>query len=267
MTTRGWLGRLLGVLTPAAPSAAAVRSRVEQRSPTDPPILVCVEGNVGIGKSAAISRMVQLLESDGFSVMACPENVSRWLEDNLLQPMYASAAGADVHRSTATVTFETLGPHVDFCAREVEFQKLTYEKCNYVIWERQPRTTRDVFNAAVQDPAYGASHMSGGHVRAMTRLFSAVDQLTSGKFFRQADVLIYLKGSADTCIDRIKRRDRLSESAITEADMNILSDCHDRFVDDYPVPSRRKMVVDCNVEEPDAIARKVVDWTLAIGEF
>ena len=49
--------------------------------------------------------------------------------------------------------------------------------------------------------------------------------------------------------------------------MNILSDCHDRFVDDYPVPSRRKMVVDCNVEEPDAIARKVVDWTLAIGEF
>ena len=63
------------------------RAKKPRGMPVPLPVVVAIEGNIGVGKSTQIRRLQQLFE-DNDRVVVLPEPVEEWVDKGFLQGMY-----------------------------------------------------------------------------------------------------------------------------------------------------------------------------------
>ena len=151
------------------------------------PTKIYVEGNVGVGKTTVVEELRRALEQRGSRACAFPEQTERWTHQNLLRDLYAG--GASGKRA-----FEALGPLRDFVDRK-RFVDAHASEYDYVVFERHPRTTLNVFGAKDDDA-------TGGLYESLHAVFP---------FMEPPEFTVYLRASPRTCLERAKRRDRPEE--------------------------------------------------------
>ncbi len=202
---------------------------------------VVIEGNIGAGKTTFIQLFGEELEKLSLhkrAIVLHPEDVSRWMKDDLLQPMYQ--AKDNTCRSSACVAFEALGPNTDFLQRLVSDRMAA--PC-LSVQERHFLTTTRVFAPLSADPNYSAAHASPEHSKAFSRHMAAMDAAVGGELSRPAHVLIYLRTPAEECLRRLRSRDRDGESNIGIDNLKALEAAHDTFFSTYE-PLAGKYIID-----------------------
>jgi thymidylate kinase len=174
-------------------------------SPTAPrkPSLLYFEGNVGSGKSEAVVEMKMLLKKKGFKVYAFTQNIERWMHDQLLQDMYANPEDRAARRA-----FQTLGPLKDYI-EQIDFIHKFGSDFDYILIERHPTTTIDVFSAD----------------QAVKGLYDTVNNLYPS-LLTLPDRTVYVTTTPQKCLDRVKNRKRQCEREIKIEDIVLLDQKH-----------------------------------------
>jgi thymidylate kinase len=161
------------------------------------PTLVYVEGNIGAGKSATMSAIKNCLQKDNHTTMLIPENTERWNFEHLLQDLSNCPDNRAAKRA-----FDALGPLRDHIERARFIEKCGAEY-NFIILERHPTTTLDVFGAD----------------KAVRSLYETIETIYS--FMELPQMTVYVKASPYTCVRRVEGRDRAFERSI---DMAVVKD-------------------------------------------
>jgi len=199
---------------------------------TPKPKVVYVEGNVGAGKSEAMAAMKDCLKKRGYTVMLFVEETETWEHEHLLQDLYAQPNSKAAKRA-----FEALGPLRQHIER-AHFVEKCGSEYDFVIMERHPTTTLDVFGA---DSA----------VRA---LFNTVH--ASFPFMAPPQTTIYVKASPSNCLERIIKRGRECESSIDLAFIKAIDTKHGIMMLDRRTEGRVVIAVDSNLMTAKEVAEK-----------
>ncbi|MBE35221.1 MAG: hypothetical protein CMI16_06660 [Opitutaceae bacterium] len=158
------------------------------------PTKIYVEGNVGAGKTTIVEELRRALEQRGSRACAFPEQTERWTHQKLLRDLYAG--GASGKRA-----FEALGPLRDFIDRK-RFVDAHASDFDYVVFERHPRTTLNVFGAGEDEATRG--------------LYESIH--AAFPFMDPPEFTVYLRASPRACLERGKRRDRPEERDAVDID-------------------------------------------------
>jgi deoxyadenosine/deoxycytidine kinase len=195
-------------------------------------IIVSVEGNIGVGKSTFIN----ILKTKWNDCCVVPEPVDLWKNiknsdgKNILQTFYD-----DIPRWA--YSFQ----NVACITRMMKIEEsIRNSKSQYIFLDRSLETDKNVFEAML----YEEGHLNELE-HSMYNLWCDFYQ----KYVRSQDnqIYIYLKASAETCADRIKKRDRVEEESIGLDYLKSLNDYHDKWLLDKSIESN-VIVIDCEEE-------------------
>jgi deoxyadenosine/deoxycytidine kinase len=181
------------------------------------PLIVSIEGNIGVGKSTLLSDIEFICQRDHFEIDCLYEPVKKW--EDVRDPITNDTMLAKFYREPAKYAFP-----FQIMAYSTQVQQLmeaiTKPDVNkIIITERSLESNHEVFtkmlydNTMMEDTSYQIYKMN-----ADTHKMSFDDRPNLN-----TDAYIYLRSSPQTCMDRIRKRDRGGESQIT---MEYLEDCH-----------------------------------------
>jgi len=188
-------------------------------SDTPPPILrwlgqtrrVCIEGNIGSGKSTVISYLAQHLPCPDWHVMAEP--VHAW--QPLLSPFYGAAANDPLKPYVAALLQITV---LTAYANEGPDRYSTSQ----AVLERGPWSCLEVF-LKVQDLPE--------HLKKLIQDVSSY--LYPSLMHSQPDALIYLDCPPATCLERTQQRQHEGESNITLEYLTTLDEHYKAAIEEY----------------------------------
>jgi deoxyadenosine/deoxycytidine kinase len=198
-----------------------------------------IEGTIGVGKSTFIDKVVPLI---GQVVTVIPEPVEEWESSGILKKSYTDPT----YRFPAQCTF--------FTSRIRKFKTL-YNPQTLNISERSPFSDKLFWGIQDVDPLLR---------QAYTDLWAEWQNLLPK---RNPDLFIYLSTSLETCMARIRERDRSAEDTIDEDYMRKLTTAHDQFLLDplgvlMPDGTRVLCIVistDLNYRDDVGVARKLAE--------
>jgi thymidylate kinase len=200
--------------------------------------LLYFEGNVGSGKTEAILEMKTMLKKNNFKVYVFAENVERWLHDQLLQDMYDQPANRAAKRA-----FEALGPLKEYIER-LDFIQKHRSDYDYILIERHPTTTLDVFSA---DQAVK------GLYQTINKCYPSLLELPSHT--------VNVKTTPSNCLCRVRQRGRDCERNIKLDFIQTLDQKHNAAMQAREQGGRLVFTVDANrmsaVEVADQVFKKM----------
>ena len=165
-----------------------------------------IEGTIGVGKSTFIDKVVPFLQQEATTTVI-PEPVEEWERTGILKESYTDPT----YRFPAQCTF--------FTSRIATFRSL-YDPNGLNVSERSPFSDKLFWNIQDVDPRLRKAYLD------MWVLWQ--DLLPK----RNPDLFIYLTTSLETCMARIRERNRSAESSIDEEYMRKLTMEHDRYLMD-----------------------------------
>jgi len=193
-------------------------------------IIISVEGNIGVGKSTFINILKSKWDG-GCEVI--PEPVDMWKNltnsdgKNILQTFYE-----DIPRWA--YSFQNVACITRMMKMENTIRNSTSQ---YIFLDRSLGTDKNVFEAMLHDQ---------GH---MTEIEHQMYNLWCDFYHQYVrsqsnQIYIYLKASAETCAQRIKKRARVEEESIGLDYLKGLNDYHDAWLLAEP----NVIVIDCEKE-------------------
>lgn len=168
------------------------------------PVSVFVEGNVGAGKSTALTELKFALEAKGKRVCLFLEQTERWSQQGLLRGLYDG--GRDGKRA-----FDVLGPLRDYVDRQ-RFCDRHAREYDVILFERHPSTALHVFCVDADV--------------ATRELYRSLD--AAFPFMRPPEMTVYLKVSPEECLKRLRGRNRPEEQKITETFLKEKHEAHEK---------------------------------------
>ena len=168
-----------------------------------------IEGTIGVGKTTFIEKVVKPFLGDKNSVVVTiPEPVEEWENSGILKKSYTDPT----YRFPAQCTF--------FTSRIRKFKSL-YNPNGLNISERSPFSDKLFWGIQEDvDPLLRVAYDD---------LWVEWQNLMPK---RNPDLFIYLTTSLETCMSRIRERNRSSESGVAEEYMRKLTAEHDRYLMD-----------------------------------
>jgi deoxyadenosine/deoxycytidine kinase len=163
------------------------------------PLVVVVEGIVGAGKTTLIHKCLQpLFESRGWRVTVIAEPVRGWKEDGLLELFYG-----DPHRYA--YYFQTKAFHDRVKASQQQYQAHR-DHTDVFLVERSVFSDRFFMNTLHKSGTI--TDLEYKHYQEWWSLWTEVVPFTP-------DLFVYLRPGLETCMERVHKRSRPGEHAIT----------------------------------------------------
>ena len=172
--------------------------------------LLTVEGLIGAGKSSQVQMLRDRLGDD---VVILEEPVEKWMESGLLQGFYNGELSAPTFQMAVLVSL--FGPLISAVLR----------KPKLIISERSPFSNAGVFAKANLQGAELSAYLY-----TLKELMAALPEIKVTS--------VYLELSVETAMQRVRHRDRDTESAISQDYMQLLHDLHDRLDGSLPEGSQ-----------------------------
>jgi deoxyadenosine/deoxycytidine kinase len=207
--------------------------QLRKRSPTTPPVIISIDGNIGSGKSTLVSQLKDTFK-DMPNVHFIQEPVDTvW---NLVVDKNGETLLANFYKSPSehAFTFQMMAYISRLSILKDAVRNLDYD---VIITERSLETDRNVFEKML--------HAQG----IITDLEHTVYNMWFNEFYKEVrcHAIIYIQASVDTCMQRIQRRSREGETITRD----YIADCV-RYHEDWILNDRRpKLVVDA---EHDSLA-------------
>lgn len=181
------------------------------------PIIVSIEGNIGVGKSTLLTDIETICHRDNFDIECLFEPVKQW--EDVRDPVTNETMLTKYYREPAKYAFP-----FQIMAYSTQVHQLLHtitkpDAKKIVLTERSLESNHEVFtkmlydNTLIEDTSYQIYKMN-----ADTHKMSYNNRPNLN-----TDAYIYLKSSPETCMERIHKRNRGGESQIT---LDYLEDCH-----------------------------------------
>jgi deoxyadenosine/deoxycytidine kinase len=173
------------------------------------PLVIFVEGGIGVGKSTVIERLGAEFE-DNPNVAILPEPVEEWTKHGFLEAMYTGEidAGAFQHMALISITSQLL-------------DVIAAKRPKVVIAERSPYSNRHVFGKSLSGNALRLFEYS------WTKIVKRIEPLIDARF-------IYMSAPISTLSERISERSRSGEDAIPTAYLEMIDDHHEAWMKATP---------------------------------
>jgi len=184
--------------------------------------IISIDGNIGAGKSTVLDALEARLKADGRTdVYVLREPVDRWTalqlpptEGSGATEVAADSGGENLlqlfYRDPAKYAF-VFQVHIfhTFIA-ELDRVRRDFPQVRTIVCERSIASSRHVFAHMLRD----AGHLSAVEFAVYEAMFDCVDDAAYPQH------IVYIDVPVDTCLARIRRRDREGEDGITEAYLN-----------------------------------------------
>ena len=173
-----------------------------------PPLIVSIEGNIGVGKSTVIDRLQELFK-DNKRVAVLKEPVSEWEEHGFLQAMYEGAVDP--------ASFQ----HMVLMSLAGDLLHKLHERDHVLIITE--RSAKGNFHT------FGKANLEEGTVGQKMYKFT-YDRVLSGFMPTMKQTFVYLKASAKTAKERMRARGREAEKDVDDGYLIKLGDLHDEWL-------------------------------------
>jgi deoxyadenosine/deoxycytidine kinase len=177
------------------------------------PLVVVIEGIVGAGKTTLIHDCLRpLFESRGWRVTIIAEPVQGWKEDGLLELFYKDPQRYAYH-------FQTKAFHDRVKVSQQQYQSHR-DHTDVFLVERSVFSDRFFMNTLHKSGVI--TDLEYKHYQEWWSLWTEVVPFTP-------DLFLYLRPSLEACMERVKKRSRPGEHAITTEYQQQLLTEHDIF--------------------------------------
>jgi len=199
------------------------------------PILISIEGNIGVGKST-LTRMISQLLNDECEIIDEPVNVWQTITDsdnkNILQLFYED-------KKKWAFTFQmNIGLYIINTLNDI--LKTTNKK--YIFLDRSFLTIKHTFEKMLYDDK-NINTIEHSTFNVLCNYY----ENTILKDYKH--IHIYLKCEPIICYERIKKRNRHEENNISLEYLQILNKYHD----DWLLNNNNVLIIDCNNDTLDNI--------------
>lgn len=192
------------------------------------PILISIEGNIGVGKSTLTNILSQLLEDD-CEIIYEPVNLWQSITDsenkNILQLFYDD-------KQKWAFTFQMVAG-LSIIQSLTNILKTTKKK--YIFLDRSFLTTKHTFEKMLYD-----DKVINTIEHAVYNILCDHYENTIMKEYKH--IHVYLKCDSAICFERIKKRNRTEESGISLEYLEKLN----RYHDDWLLKNENVLIIDCN---------------------
>lgn len=172
------------------------------------PYTVCVEGNIGSGKSTFLSRCAG---QEGIEVL--PEPIGDWMDVggvNLLERLYADPAGWGMTFQTF-VTLSMLKSHLRSNGSAIKVMERSLFSARHCFVESM------LAEGSLQPGMYGV----------LQEWYEFIDEFHQVR----ADVIIYLRTSPEVAYQRLRSRGRSEEGGVPLSLLRRLHDLHETWIE------------------------------------
>jgi deoxyadenosine/deoxycytidine kinase len=172
--------------------------------------LLCIQGNIGVGKSTVLYHLKQMYENVP-SVVFVHEPVDEWEEAGLLRAMYDGTIDAGLFEVVALTTI----------LRRLCTAIRDNPSAELVVAERCHSSVLNVFAKA---------NLAGVRMTAFQLAYQSIVTASDLLAMTESISHVYLHAPLHTLVDRIKTRDRGSESTIASSYLASLQHRHDEWL-------------------------------------
>lgn len=210
-----------------------IRERRSAEGPHRPLVIIC-EGLIGAGKSTFISHLTKLLNERDISVCCCLEPIDSWKLMHGLEIFYENPQrGALIFQVMAFTT--RVQSYIDaYSATPAP---------DVIIIERFITTDRFAFF----ENLYQSKLVSDEQMKLYVSIWNTWSRLIPFSEFMSDAIVLWLTPSIDTCMDRIKQRNRPNENVSREYQSS-LDECYHRYLTqphpDVPFDPKNVIVVE-----------------------
>jgi deoxyadenosine/deoxycytidine kinase len=174
-------------------------------------IIISIDGNIGAGKTTLINQLKERFNSSKNIVFA-DEPVSEWEKLGLLQLFYSDK-----------VKYSFLFQMGAFITRFKILKQLLDTKPKVIITERSLISDLNIFAQMLTDQAF----MNETEFHIYKQFYSEFQPMCNTDYF------IYVSTPVETCIERIKRRNRTGEENIPVDYLELCDHYHRKMVEKY----------------------------------
>lgn len=173
------------------------------------PLVVFIEGGIGVGKSAVLERLsAEFANNPNIAIL--PEPVEEWTEHGFLDAMYAGEinAGAFQHMVLISISTQLL-------------DTIAAKKPKIIIAERSPYSNRYVFGQSLSSRDYQMFEFS------WKKIVKRIEPLIDARF-------IYMSAPIATLAERIGVRSRSGEGGIPTTYLEAIDEHHEAWMKTTP---------------------------------
>ena len=212
------------------------------------PLIIAIEGNIGVGKSTQIHRLQELFK-DNDRVVVLPEPVDEWVDKGFLQAMYDNPDNPWLLSSFQHMVLMSLAGDL----LKALAQKPTPA---IIITERSPRGNYNIF---------GLANLTGA---PMAMYHHTWERILGGLPSQLEDDVkyVYLSTKVDTIVDRMTARGREAELSVPRAYLEKLDKLHEDFIWKH---TKWHNIIDGNRDEETVwqdLCVALKDWFAEAGE-
>lgn len=210
------------------------------------PIIVSIEGNIGVGKSTLLEKLQHLP-----NVFVLPEPCSTWTamgseKINMLELFYRNP-----HEHA--FAFQTLTLTTRYQSLMDLINQSSFQQCSsrpIIVCERSLHSDHGVFAHMLKN----SNHISESHFAINKILFQTLSQSFS------LDYIIHLQLSETECLSRIATRNRIEEGSVSLDYLTLLNAQTFKWIRETNVPL---LEVQCN-HSPEQVAAEVIGFLKSI---
>jgi deoxyadenosine/deoxycytidine kinase len=169
------------------------------------PLVVCIEGGIGVGKSTVIAALEQEFEHNP-DVAVLAEPVDEWSRHGFLEAMYDGEVDACAFQHVALISIMT---QLENC--------LLKDRPSLIIMERSPWSNFHVFGKTLTGTAHEMFKYS------WLKTVARIEPLVDVRF-------VYMHAPMATLQERITRRSRDGEESIPEEYMELIHANHEEWL-------------------------------------
>lgn len=203
------------------------------------PLVICIEGGIGVGKSTVIAKLDKEFEHHP-DVAVLAEPVDEWARHGFLEAMYAGEVDACAFQHMVLTSIIT----------QLENCLLRKDRPCVIIMERSPWSNHHVFGKTLTGMAYEMFRYS------WEKTVARIEALVDVRY-------VYLDAPLATLQERIARRSRDGEEAIPDEYMELIHANHEAWMATVPHKCVYAGVDAQHVYEN--VSRAVDEWALALG--
>jgi deoxyadenosine/deoxycytidine kinase len=191
--------------------------------------IICIEGNIGVGKSTLIEQLqINMTDTDFiFEPVELWKNIKDSNNENMLQKFYND-------QERWAYSFQTLA-YITYM-KEIE-DKLKTSKTSNIVLDRSLDTNKYIFEKML----YDNKKISEIEHQMYNLWFNFYNDYVRKEF---NNIIVYLRCKPEVALGRIKKRGRNEEQNI---DIDYLNQIH-QYHDEWLLNKDNVIIIDCNNE-------------------